>query len=145
MDRNNEKQELNDEHLYIEKRNAQNLPSDLIRKEKFCILRSAVAVAVAFLLNFTAFTGMSNLQSSLHRDGGIGVISQCVLYVFFVLSSLFFANFVIGKIGYKWAMMSSIAGFITWTAANGYAVWGTMIPTCIIVGLSAGKIYFCWL
>ena len=125
----------------IDKVHFLSLSEDEIRYEKFRIKKNFTVVSLTFLLTFTAFEGLGMLQSSLHKVEGIGVITQCLVYLFMVMSSLFLSNCVVSNIGYKWTMTSSLLAYISWTASNGYAVWATMVPSSIIVGLFGGNTF----
>ena len=112
-----------------------------IKKEKSRILKHIFLISFAFLLNFTAFQGLSRLQSSLHRTEGMGVINSSVLYASLMISCMFIPKLMTSKIGHKWTIPISFLGYILWMAANGYAVWGTMVPASIIVGFCAAPLW----
>lgn len=109
--------------------------------ERRMILKNILLISIAFLMNFNAFQSLSRLQSSLHLDEGMGVINSSILYAALVLSCLFLPKIIIAKIGHKWTIPVSFMGYILWMAANGYAVWGTMVPASIIVGLAAAPLW----
>ena len=69
------------------------------------------------------FKGLQRLQSSLHRDKGMGTTNMAVLYMALVVSCLFFNYPVINKIGHKWAMFLGFLGNIIWMAADGVGRW----------------------
>lgn len=110
-------------------------------REKRRIMKNILLISLAFLFNFTAFGGLSRLQSSLHRVDGMGVITSSVLYGALVLSCMFVPNLLIYAIGHRWTITVSFSGYILWMAANGYAVWGTMITASILVGLCAAPLW----
>ena len=105
------------------------------------LMKNVILISVAFLLLFTAYSGLSVLQSSLFHEEGMGVINQAILYAAAVLSFLFLPRLVIYRIGHKWTMALSAAGYTLWVAANGYAVWATMVPASIIVGLCCSTLW----
>jgi Ion channel regulatory protein UNC-93 len=111
------------------------------KKERRRIMKNIILISVAFLFNFNAFQGLSRLQSSLHRDEGMGVITSSVLYAALVLSCMFVPKLLIYAIGHRWTIALSFSGYILWMAANGYAVWGTMITASILVGLCAAPLW----
>ena len=115
-------------------------PQD-IKKEKRRIMKNIVLISLCFLFVFNAYNGLARLQSSLHRDGGMGVVNQSVLYGALVISCLFIPRLLISQLGHKWTIPVCFAGYILWMAANGYAVWGTMITTSIIVGFCAAPLW----
>ena len=115
-------------------------PED-IKREKNRIMKNVCLISLAFLLLFTSYSGLSRLQSSLHRDEGMGTVTQAVLYGAMVLSCMFTPNLLFSQIGYKWSIPLSMSGYILWMAANGYAVWGTMVTASILVGLCAAPLW----
>ncbi len=90
-----------------------------VKFEKRNILKNIILVSFVWTLNFTAFIGLSQLQSSLHTEDGIGTVTQTVLYAGFVLSCLFVPKIMINQFGHKWSMAIAIVGYILWDAANG--------------------------
>lgn len=109
--------------------------------EKRTIMKNIILISLAFFCNFTAYGGLGKLQSSLHRVEGMGTICQSVTYATLVISCLFVPKPFISLVGHKWAMTISYSGYLLWMAANGYAVWGTMVTTSILVGLTAAPLW----
>ena len=112
-----------------------------VKAEKRRIVKNILLISFAFLCVFTAFQGLSRLQSSLHRIAGMGVINLSILYAALVLSCLFVPKLLISAIGHKWTIPLSFSGYIIWMAANGYATWWTLIPASIIVGVCAAPLW----
>jgi len=105
------------------------------------ILKNVLLLGFAFLLDTTPIIGLSRLQSSLHRVDGLGVIAASVLYGSLIISSMFLPKLLINSIGHKWTTVVCYVGYILWIPANGYAIWGTMIPASIIVGLCSAPLW----
>ena len=124
----------------LENANREPTPEE-IRKEKRRIIKNVLLISVAFLFNFNAFQGLSRLQSSLNRVEGLGVITSSVIYGTLMVSCMFIPKFIINLIGHKWTITISFSGYILYMAANGYAVWGTMITASILVGLCAAPLW----
>ena len=114
---------------------------ETVRKTQRQVSKNIYLISFSFFLLFTAFGGLSRLQSSLHRIDGMGVINSSVIYAALVAACLFLPKAVTSILGFKRTIAVSMCGYITWMAANGYAVWGTMIPTSIIVGLCAAPLW----
>ncbi|KAK2154829.1 hypothetical protein LSH36_256g04070 [Paralvinella palmiformis] len=110
-------------------------------KERRRILKNIILISFAFLCVFTAFQGLSRLQSSLLRTDGMGVITLSVLYATLVVSCLLIPKLLISAIGHKWTIPLSFSGYIIWMAANGYATWYTMVPASIMVGICAAPLW----
>ncbi|KAK2141720.1 hypothetical protein LSH36_1053g01004 [Paralvinella palmiformis] len=122
---------------------AEELTDDpqLRKRLKRKILKNVLLISLTFFMLFTAYGGLSSLQSSLHKDEGMGTITQSLLYAAMVLSCLFVPKLLISVVGHKWTIPISMSGYILWMAANGYAVWGTMASTSILVGLCAAPLW----
>jgi len=105
------------------------------------ILKNVVLLGFAFLLDTTPVIGLGRLQSSLHRVDGLGVIASSVLYGSLIISSMFLPKLFIAGIGHKWTTVVCYIGYILWIPANGYAIWATMIPASVIVGLSSAPLW----
>lgn len=74
---------------------------------RFRTYKNVVAIGVAFLLQFTAFNGMQNLQSSLNTEANIGVNSSSIIYVFLIVSSIFLPHPLMSIFGLKWTLVMS--------------------------------------
>ena len=108
---------------------------------KFQIIKNIVVVSVAFLFLFTAFQSLSNLQSSLNREKGLGTVGLSIIYGSLVISCMFLPTFIISHIGCKWTVAFSMLTYILYMVANFYATWGTIIPGAIILGLGAAPLW----
>jgi hypothetical protein len=73
----------------------------------FRTYKNLLVISVAFLLQFTAFNGMQNLQSSLNTEANIGVNSSSIIYVFLIISSIFLPHPVMSIFGLKWTLVIS--------------------------------------
>jgi hypothetical protein len=77
------------------------------RRLDFRTYKNLVVISFAFLLQFTAFNGMQNLQSSLNTEANIGVNSSSIIYVFLIISSIFLPHPMISIFGLKWTLVIS--------------------------------------
>jgi len=105
------------------------------------IYKNLLLICFAFTLNFTSFGGVSNLQSSLNYENGLGTGCLAVIYAALILSAMFTPTIIIRKCGCKWTICLSIVGYVFYTFANFYPTWYTMIPASIMVGLSAAPLW----
>ena len=108
---------------------------------KFQIIKNILVVSFAFLFLFTAFQSLSNLQSSLNREKGLGTVGLSIIYGSLVISCMFLPSFIISHIGCKWTVAFSMLTYILYMVANFYATWGTIIPGAIILGLGAAPLW----
>jgi len=111
------------------------------KKTKRRILRNVCVVSFGFLLTFTAFGSLEKLQSSLHSDERLGLMSLIVIYVTFVMSCLFVPSLLINKVGCKNTLMLAMGGYVTFIVANFYPRYWTLLPTSAIAGSSAAPLW----
>ena len=111
------------------------------RMTKGQIIKNILVLSAAFLFLFTAFQSLSNLQSSLNREEGLGTVGLAVVYGALVISCMFLPSFVINHLGCKWTVAFSMLCYILYMAANFYATWGTILPGAIILGLGAAPLW----
>ncbi|CAL1547909.1 unnamed protein product, partial [Lymnaea stagnalis] len=102
-------------------------------------------VVVTFFLMTMMFNLLSNyipqsLQSSLHPQGGLGVVSLSVIYGTTVLSCLM-APWLINRMTTKWTMVLAFSLFTAYFAANFYPRHFIIIPLSVILGGLAGPMW----
>ena len=90
---------------------------------------------------FNQFNSMANLQTSLNKEDGVGVNSLTSIYIAKIASSMFFTDFIVSRLGCKWAIAAGMAGYTLYMAANFYAVNYTMIPAGVILGLASAPLF----
>ena len=84
---------------------------------------------------------MQTLQSSLNQVEGLGTISLSIIYGSLVLSCLFLPSLFINTMGCKKTIAVCFIPYILYMAANLYAVWATMIPASVLLGLAAAPLW----
>ncbi|XP_076370742.1 protein unc-93 homolog A-like [Tachypleus tridentatus] len=125
----------------IEHCELQNLEDHEKHKRKIKIIKNLLIISFGFLLLFTAFQSLSNLQSSVNSVEGLGTASLSVIYGALVISCMFVPTFMIKSLGLKYTLIASILMYSTYFAANFYAQWYTLIPTSIILGLGGAPLW----
>ena len=81
-------------------------------KESIKIYKNVGIICLAFLMNFTAFNGIGNLQSSINCEDGLGTATLATIYGALVISCLFLPTVMIQKLGLKWTLSISILGYL---------------------------------
>ncbi|XP_007948681.1 protein unc-93 homolog A [Orycteropus afer afer] len=104
-------------------------------------LKNVLVVSFGFLLLFTAYGGLQNLQSSLNSQAGLGVAALSTLYGAILLSSMFLPPLLIKKFGCKWTITGSMCCYVAFSLGNFYASWYTLIPTSILLGLGGAPLW----
>ncbi len=69
--------------------------------------KNLLVICTAFLLLFTAFHGILNLQSSLNADANIGVNSLSIMFACLMISSIFLPHPLMAAFGLKWTLVIS--------------------------------------
>ncbi|GFS30688.1 protein unc-93 homolog A [Nephila pilipes] len=108
---------------------------------KLKIIKNLALISLSFFLLFTAYDGLSMLQSTMNKKGGIGVVSQAVGYISFCISALLLPKYVIKKLGCKSALCVSCLLYLPFVAANFYPKWIAMMPTAMLVGIGASTLW----
>lgn len=105
------------------------------------IIKNLLVICMGLLLLFTAYNGLSMLQSTMNQEQGIGVASQAIIYAGFCLSALLLPKYVIKKLGCKRTLLLSACCYIPYVASNFYFHWVTMIPSAILLGLGSSLLW----
>ncbi|GBL76439.1 UNC93-like protein [Araneus ventricosus] len=108
---------------------------------KLHMIKNLTLISLSFFLLFTAYDGLSMLQSTMNKEAGIGVISQAVGFISFCISALLLPKYVIKRLGCKSSLFVSIILYIPFIAANFYPKWYIMIPTGVLAGMGASVLW----
>lgn len=113
----------------------------LAQSEKWRILKNIGVVSFAFMVQFTAFQGTANLQSSINAKDSLGTISLSAIYGALVVSCSFLPTLIIRKLTVKWALFFSMMCYAPYIAAQFHPRFYTLIPAGILVGLGAAPMW----
>ena len=73
----------------------------------FRTYKNLFVLCVAFLLQFTAFGAIGNLQSSLNTAENVGVNSLSIIYGCLIVSAIFLPHPLMTIFGIKWTLVIS--------------------------------------
>lgn len=118
-----------------------NLTDKEKRLAKIKIIKNLIVISCGFLLLFTAFQSLSNLQSSINTIDGLGTASLSVIYAALVVSCMFVPPYMIARFGCKYTLVISMLMYSSYFAANFYAHWYTLMPTSVILGLGGAPLW----
>ncbi len=108
------------------------------------MMKNVVVISVSFALLFTAYSSMSNLQSSINNGpdkAGLGNWSSSVVYATMCISALFVPTYAISRLTAKWAIFIFMLGYTTYIGAQFKPEFYTLIPAAAIVGFSAAPMW----
>lgn len=103
------------------------------------IIKNLVVMSSSLMLVFTAYDGLSMLQSTMNKQ--MGTVSQAVVYVGFCLSSLILPKYAIKKLGCKMIFLIAATLFIPYIAANFSPSWYSLMPTALLIGVGSSLIW----
>ncbi|KZC14684.1 PREDICTED: UNC93-like protein [Dufourea novaeangliae] len=109
--------------------------------ERWRITRNVLVIGLAFMVNFTAFMGATNLQSSINADQSLGTFTLASIYGSLIFSNIFLPTLIISWLGCKWTISLSILTYVPFMAAQFYPKFYTMIPAGLMVGIGAGPLW----
>lgn len=113
----------------------------LSRGEKWRILKNIGTVSVAFMVQFTAFQGTANLQSSINASDGLGTVSLSAIYAALVLSCIFVPTFLIKRLTVKWTLCLSMLCYAPYIGSQFYPKFYTLVPAGVLLGLGAAPMW----
>lgn len=97
--------------------------------------KNLIVISLGFLFLFTAFQALQNLQSSIHDDENLGLVSLCVIYAALVTSCMFVPPLLINKLGCKYTVMLSMSGYVLYTVAMFHPRYWTLVPASALLGM----------
>lgn len=113
----------------------------LSRHEKWRILKNITAISFAFMVQFTAFQGTANLQSSINAAEGLGTVSLSAIYAALVVSCIFVPTFLIKRLTVKWTLCFSMLLYAPYIGAQFFPRFYTLVPAGVILGLGAAPMW----
>ncbi|GLV33909.1 uncharacterized protein CBL_11207 [Carabus blaptoides fortunei] len=113
----------------------------LSRREKWRILKNVAAVSSAFMIQFTAFQGIANLQSSINAAEGLGTVSLSAIYAALVVSCIFVPTFLIKRLTVKWTLCLSMMCYAPYIGAQFYPRFYTLVPAGVLLGIGAAPMW----
>ena len=99
-----------------------------------------VVLSGAFTAIFTAYLALQNLQSSLNQESGLGIIGLSAMYACIIISGIL-APAVLRLVGEKRTLVIAFLSHIVYTATNFYPRFETLLPSSILLGLTAGPMW----
>lgn len=104
-------------------------------KARILAYKNLLILSLVFMLVFTSFNALQNLQTSIHTDAALGFASLCSIYSAFVISCLFFPNLIIDCIGYKYSIAIAIFGYVLFIVAHFSTRWWSHIAASVVLGM----------
>lgn len=106
----------------------------------FQFKKNLILLCASFILLFSAFRAIQNLQSSLNNEDNLGIIAMSCVHGTMFLTCLW-APAIINKFTAKWTLSFGLFSFILWIGANFYPRFYTLIPLGIVAGMGQGILW----
>ncbi|VDM76584.1 unnamed protein product, partial [Strongylus vulgaris] len=103
------------------------------------IQANLLIISLAFLFLFSAFNGLSNLQTTVNHE--LGADSLAVLYVSMAISSLFVPSYMINRLGCKLTLTTAMSIFVFYMAVNIRPSYPSLIPASILTGVAGSCLW----
>ena len=104
-----------------------------IRRSRWTYRRNLFVLTAGFILVFSAFRSIQNVQSSLNTRNRLGVVTMGVVHLSMFATCLF-APVLINRLTSKWTIVLGLLFYLFWVAANFYPHFYTLLPTSVGVG-----------
>ncbi|XP_041376250.1 uncharacterized protein LOC121388810 isoform X2 [Gigantopelta aegis] len=102
--------------------------------------RNLIAISICLTLSSMAFGSIRNLQSSINREGGVGMSSLAACFSSFVIGSVF-SPFLVQNFQPRKCLIISLFPQLVWVASNIYPVMWLMIPASVLMGAAIAMMW----
>ncbi len=100
--------------------------------------KNVYAASIAFMLVFSSFVGLQNLQSSLNQT--LGTTSLALIYVFFLLVG-FVTPGMVRIMKTKYSLLFGFLCHLIYILTNFYPEFYTLVPSSVILGIGSGPLW----
>lgn len=102
--------------------------------------KNLFVLSSGFVLVFTAFRAIQNLESTLNQPSRLGVIAMALVHGT-MSASCVLSPIIVRRLSSKWTMVIGLTFYMFWVAANFYPVGYTLIPASIGVGFGQSLVW----
>lgn len=106
----------------------------------FTFKKNLVLICISFILTFSAFCAVQNIQSSINSEGYLGIICMSCVHGMMLVTCLA-APSIINKLTAKWAMALGMFCDIIWVGANFHPLFYTLVPSALLAGFGQGILW----
>ena len=110
------------------------------RKSKRWAYKNVYGLSLAYVVLFTAYIGLQNLQSSINSAGGLGLVTLSLLYATFLAAGFVTPGFL-KLFGTKYSLLFGFICHLIYTLTNYYPSWYTLVPASILIGFASAPIW----
>ena len=114
--------------------------ADSRRKSKRWAYKNVYGLSLSYVVLFTAFIGLQNLQSSINSAGGLGLATLSLVYAMFIAAGFITPAFL-KLFGTKYSLLFGFICHLIYTLTNYYPSWYTLVPASILIGFALGPLW----
>lgn len=115
----------------------------LDKLDKSIILKNIYLINISLGLYLTGTTGINTTQSTINKEGSLGLISTGIYFGLFGLANIVSPQLLIRLISYKWTLTLGHALQLFYIAFKAYLNWYAYIFASIVGGFGAGLVWSC--
>ncbi|KAH9513850.1 hypothetical protein Btru_031557 [Bulinus truncatus] len=102
--------------------------------------KNLIVLCISFILVFSSFRAIQNLQSSINTENNLGILTMMVVHLSMIFACLL-SPVIVNIFTAKWGLCIGILCFLIWFAANFHPTFYTLIPTSLFVGFGQGILW----
>uniref|UniRef100_A0A2C9KZ55 UNC93-like protein n=1 Tax=Biomphalaria glabrata TaxID=6526 RepID=A0A2C9KZ55_BIOGL len=102
--------------------------------------KNLIILCISFILIFSSFRAIQNLQSSINTENNLGILTMMVVHLSMSLAC-FLAPIIVNIFTAKWGLCIGILCFLIWFGANFHPTFYTLVPTSLLVGFGQGILW----
>lgn len=110
------------------------------RKARRWAYRNVYGLSLGFVVFYSAFIGLQNLQSSINSAQGLGLVTLSLVYGMFILAGFITPGFL-KLFGTKYSLLFGCICHLIYNLTNYYPSWYTLVPASILIGFATGPIW----
>lgn len=103
-------------------------------------LLDVLLMSAGFFFVFSSYSAVQNLEAPINNDAG--TTSLGVIYSVFTCASIV-APAIVRHLRIRRALVLGMLTYALYVAANFYAVYGTLIPSAVALGIGASMVWVC--
>ena len=101
--------------------------------------KNVYGIAFCIFTNAFAYQGLQNIQSSINKDEGLGLVSLAILCAGYMVSSILTVGMV-KSIGTRYTIIFGSVAYLIFIALNYHPRWYTLVPGSLVAGLGSGPL-----
>ncbi|XP_023036466.1 UNC93-like protein [Drosophila willistoni] len=109
--------------------------------EKWRIWKNVFVISLAMMVQYVAYQGTLNLQSSLNAEQGLGTISLSCIYLSMGISCMVLPTLMIRYVTCKWTLVICMTCFLPYIGFQLHSRFYTLLPSGILLGIAAAPMW----